>query len=139
MQLRMDKKDAIPIREWEEFLAIARRAGASDDTMIEDEVYESDPDIQIGYKIDVEHAGKRSSSGPDSVAVPAEILHGLLFITRQVASSDGDVRGLEAPAQRIIAEFNEHFLTPVLGPNPYAEGERDIAESIDGQRGDGDA
>jgi hypothetical protein len=58
MQLRMDKKDAIPIREWEEFLAIARRAGASDDTMIEDEVHESDPDIQIGFKIDVEHAGE---------------------------------------------------------------------------------
>jgi hypothetical protein len=136
MQFRMSRKDNIPLIDWEEFLVAARRAGATADTTVDEEPDPLDPEQMIGYTIDV--TPDADYEGPDSVTVPADVLHGLLFITRQVASSDGDVRGLEGSAQRIIAEFNEHFLTPALGPNPYAEGERAIAESIDGQ-GDGDA
>jgi hypothetical protein len=137
MQLRMSRKDNIPLTEWEEFLTAARRAGATADTTVDEEPDPLDPEQMIGYTIDV--TPDEDYEGPASVTVPADILHGLLFITRQVASSDGDVRGLEGAAQGIITEFNEHFLTPALGPNPYAEGEREIAESIDGQRGDGNA
>ena len=134
----MNKRDAIAIQEWERFLSTARRAGASDDTMVEEEADEQWTDVVVAYKIDAEPS-EESPDGPETVVVPAEILHGLLFVTRQVASSDGDLRGLEGAARRIVDEFNEHFLTPVLGPNPYAEGEQEIAELVDQQRGGGRA
>jgi hypothetical protein len=140
MQFRMSRKDNIPLPQWEEFLVAARRAGATADTTVDEEIDPLDPEQMIGYTIDVTPGeDDEDDEGPASVTVPADILHGLLFVTRQVASSEGDVRGLEGSAQRIIAEFNEHFLTPVLGPNPYADGERHIAEFADGQGGDGDA
>ena len=132
MQLRMYRKDNIPLTEWEEFLIAARRAGATTDTTVDEEPDPLDPEQMIGYTIDV--TPDEDYEGPDSVTIPADILHGLLFITRQVASSDGDVRGLEGSAQKILVEFNEHFLAPVLGPNPYAEGERNIADSTTGNR-----
>lgn len=127
MQIRMDKRDAIPIREWEQFLAAARRAGASNDTMVEEDVYEPDPDIVLGFKIDAKRDDDRPA-GPDRVAVPADILHDLLYVARTVANGDGDVRGLEPVARKAMEEFNEHFMEPVLGPDPWTAAARQIAE-----------
>jgi hypothetical protein len=122
----MGKRDSISIREWEEFLATARHAGATDVTMVEDEVYELDPDILIGFKIDLDHDD--ASAAPKRVAVPTDILHDLLYVARTVADGDGDVRGLEPAAKKALADFNEHFLTPVLGPDPWAAAAREMAE-----------
>jgi hypothetical protein len=122
----MDKRDSVSIREWEKFLATARHAGATDDTMVEDEVYEHDPDILIGFKIDVDHDDV--SAAPEGVTVPTDILHDLLYVARTVANGDGDVRGLEPVAMKALADFNEHFLTPVLGPDPWCAAAREIAE-----------
>jgi hypothetical protein len=126
MQIRMDRKDAIPIVEWEHFLTTARRAGATDDTTIEEETSHLDPETMIGYTIDVER--DEESDGPETVTIPAWLLHDLLFVARDVATSDGDVRGLEVPARRILDRFHDHFLAPVIGPNPWLSDENDKEE-----------
>lgn len=94
--------------------------------MVEDEVYERDPVIHIGFKIDV--ASKDALVTPKSVTIPTDILHDLLYVARTVANSDGDIRGLESTARDALADFNEHFLTPVLGPDPWAAAAREREE-----------
>jgi hypothetical protein len=122
----MEKQDAVSIREWEEFLSAARRAGATDDTMVVDEVYDHDPDIHIGFKVDL--TNKSAPAAPEHVAVPTSILHDLLYVARTVANDDGDAHGLGPVARGALAEFNEHFLAPVLGPDPWAAAARAIAK-----------
>jgi hypothetical protein len=126
MQIRMDKLDAIPIRDWEEFLATARRVGATDTALVEEEVYPPDSDARW-FKIDAQPVeGHRAR--PETIEVRAHVLHDLLYVTRAVARSDGNVCGLESVARKIMEEFNELFLERVLGPDPWAAAARKIAE-----------
>jgi hypothetical protein len=127
MELRMGRQDSIPIKEWEDFLALARRAGASNSTMVEEEAYDRDPDIVVGFKIET-GSGEGTPSRPAMVSVPTNILHDLIHVAREVASSDGDVRGLEATARETLDSFYDYFLEPTLGPNPWIAAAKETAE-----------
>jgi hypothetical protein len=129
MQLRMDRKDAIPLTEWEKFLTTARRAGATNDTTVDEQIDPLDPEQMIGYMIDIERA--EGFEGPTSVTIPAEHLHGLMYIARRVARNEGDARGLEEPAQTILDTLNDHFLEPIIGPVPWAAGDGDDQDDRD--------
>jgi hypothetical protein len=80
----------------------------------------------IGYTIDIERA--ETLEGPASVTIPAEYLHGLMFIARRVARDEGDARGLEEAAQKILDTLNDHFLEPIIGPVPWTAGDQDDGE-----------
>jgi hypothetical protein len=96
MSVRMDRKDAIPVREWEEFLAHARRIGASDDAMVTED-YDDDDRQPSGYLIEV--SGTEDAEAPEVVLLPTDLVHDLLHVVKVVASSGGDVRGLETAAK----------------------------------------
>jgi hypothetical protein len=123
MQLRMDRKDAIPLTEWEKFLTTARRAGATDDTTVDEQADPYDQEQMIGYTIDIDRAG--DFEGPVSVTIPAEHLHGLMFVARRVARNEGDARGLEESAQKILDTLSSYFLEPVIGQAPWLAGDED--------------
>jgi hypothetical protein len=127
MQIRMDRKDEIPLVEWEEFLATARRAGATDDAAVAEITQNPDSAFVMAYAIDVER--DEDFEGPQIVTIPADILHDLLHVVRYVANSDGDVRGLEEAARNSLDAFNDHFLTPAIGPNPWTDGDEDDSEA----------
>ena len=117
LTVQMDRKDEIPLAEWEEFLANARRAGAADDTPVAEDYDEEDPRTPSGFVITVEQAEPRVS--PENVVLPTDLVHDLIHVVTAVASSDGDVRGLEDTAKQALDHVNEYFRKPALGPNPW--------------------
>jgi hypothetical protein len=115
MQLHMDREDATTIRAWQAFLTAARLAGAAEDAAVEEVTDQQDPSIVTGFRIDT--GQDAAPAGPASVTVPADILADFLTVVRDVAISDGDVRGSEPTAQRGLARFSAYFLEPTLGPD----------------------
>ena len=112
--MQMDRQYEIPVVEWEEFLAHARRAGAADDTPVTEDYGEDDPRTPSGFVITVEQG--EPSATPENVLLPTGLVHDLIHIATVVAESDGDVRGLETTAKDILDHVNEYFRKPALGP-----------------------
>jgi hypothetical protein len=51
----------------------------------------------------------------------------LLSVVREVAQSDGDVRGLVEGARTALQRAHGHLLEPVLGEDLYGEAAKDDA------------
>jgi hypothetical protein len=118
ISVEMTHESAIPIKEWETFLAQARRAGATGNTAVAEVFAQGTDDVVIAYRIDVAGADK---AVPEVVTLPATLVQDLLHVASVVATSDGDVRSLQARAQNVVEDVQNHLLEPVLGPSPYAE------------------
>jgi hypothetical protein len=115
--VELEREDKLTIAQWESFLALARQAGAADDTPVEEVMVPRDDEILAGWRV---QAAGPAVAAPDSrVSLPACLVHELLSVVSEVATSDGDVRGLEAGARTAMQRAYDHLLMPVLGDNPY--------------------
>jgi hypothetical protein len=110
----------MPLGEWLKFLRAAQRAGAADDTAVAEVTAWQDDSVIIGYKVEVSSSSSATSE-PADVSLPTWLVHDLLSVVREVAQSDGDVRGLEGGARSALQAAYDHLLMPVLGENPYSE------------------
>ena len=81
--MQMDRQYEIPVVEWEEFLAHARRAGAADDTPVTEDYGEDDPRTPSGFVITVEQG--EPSATPENVLLPTGLVHDLIHIATVVA------------------------------------------------------
>jgi hypothetical protein len=126
ISVHMDRKEDAPITEWEEFLAQARRSGASDTTPVLEEFENDDPYRPRGWVIEVEQGD--DPAPPENVILPTDLVHDLIFVATEVANGDGDVRGLEVAARRVLDQLNEHFRSPALGPSPWTSKDDDEDE-----------
>jgi DNA-binding Lrp family transcriptional regulator len=109
--------DGTTIGEWARFLAVARAAGASENSVIEEVTAWQDDGILTGYKVATDQEDSEARPG-ELVTIPADILEDLLHVARQVAQSDGDVRGLEGmegSAGHALTSYAEHVMRPVAG------------------------
>jgi len=129
--VRLDYKDSHTIAEWERFLALARHAGAQDDAQVG---IAADPrygdDALDAYVIETEDDPDATETAPETVTVPARLVHDLLYVVRTVAQGDGDARGLVEPAKEVLETSTEYLLRPVLGRDPYQ-----VPRSDDGEQG----
>jgi hypothetical protein len=115
--VELERDDNLTVRQWEEFLAQARRAGAGDDTSVDEHMAQG-TDVLVGYRVTVEDP---DTTAPEHVVLPTWLMHDLLSVVKIVATSDGDVRGLGTGAQKALQSAYDHLLLPVLGENPYAD------------------
>jgi hypothetical protein len=117
MDIQMDRHDGTTIGEWTRFLAVARSAGANDASVVEEVTAWQDDSILTGYKIATGQDDLEAVPG-ELVMIPSGILEDLLYVARQVAQSDGDVRGLEGmegSAGHALTSYAEHVMRPVAG------------------------
>ena len=117
MHVEMDRHDGTTIGEWTRFLVVARAAGATEGSVVEEVTAWQDDGILTGYKVAAGEADSEAGPG-ELVTIPADILEDLLYVARQVARSDGDVRGLEGMegrAGQALNSYAEHVMRPVAG------------------------
>jgi hypothetical protein len=117
VSVKMNHNEAIPIIEWEQFLAKARQAGATDEAMVSEDVDERFSEVVNGWVIEVEQTGEPVAS--ETVTLPRQLVQNLIYIVTGVAEGDGDARMLTGPAKYTLDELNELFRTQALGPNPF--------------------
>jgi DNA-binding Lrp family transcriptional regulator len=117
MHVQMERHDGTTIGEWTRFLAVARAAGATEVSVVEEVAAWQDDGILTGYKVATSEANSEAEAG-ELVTIPAGILEDLLYVARQVARSDGDVRGLEGmegSAEQALTSYAEHVMRPMAG------------------------
>lgn len=114
--VELEREEQLTVRRWEQFLLQARRAGANDETPIDEHTHQG-ADVVVSYQIKVTDS---DVSEPEHVVVPTWLVHDLLSVVTIVAESDGDVRGLESGAQKALQTAYDYLLLPVLGENPYS-------------------
>ena len=118
MQVEMDRHDGTTIGEWMRFLTVARAAGATEGSVVEEVMAWQDDSILTGYKVASGEIDCEPGPG-ELVTIPASVLEDLLYVARQVAGSDGDVRGLEGmdgSAGKALTRYADHIMRPVAGP-----------------------
>jgi hypothetical protein len=126
--VELERNEQLTVRQWEQFLLQARRAGADDETPVNEHMHEG-TDVVVSYQIKVTES---RATAPEHVVVPTWLIHDLLSVVTIVAEGDGDVRGLESGAQKARQATYDYLLEPVLGENPYtSEDESESATSID--------
>lgn len=116
MRIEFEREDKLPLTRWEEFVRLARQAGAGDDTPVNEVMCDGTTDVLWGFRVELTDA---TSGAPEQVSLPTWLVHDLLRVVTEVAQSDGDVRGLETGARTALANAYDHMLTPVLGASPY--------------------
>jgi hypothetical protein len=113
--VELERDEQLTVRQWEQFLLQARRAGAGDETTVNEHMHEG-TDVVVSYQIKVTDS---VAAEPEHVVVPTWLIHDLLSVVTIVAESDGDVRGLESGAQKARQATYDYLLEPILGENPY--------------------
>ena len=125
MTVELERNERLTVGQWEQFLLQARRAGADDETLVDEHVHQG-TDVVGSYQVTVTDP---DTTEPQHVMVPTWLIHDLLSVVTIVAESDGDVRGLESGAQKALQTAYDYLLLPILGENPYsAASESDPAE-----------
>jgi hypothetical protein len=114
--VELERDEQLTVRQWEQFLLQARRAGAKDETPVDEHLHEG-TDVVVSYQVKVTDSGVAE---PEHVVVPTWLIHDLLSVVTIVAESDGDVRGLESGAQKALQAAYDYLLLPILGENPYS-------------------
>jgi len=117
LSIELEREESMTVRQWEEFLSLARRAGAADGTVVAEVTADHSEDILCSYRVERPDG---PVSGPEQVVLPTWLVHDLLSVVKEVATSDGDVRGLETGAKTALQHAYDHLLLPVLGENPYS-------------------
>jgi hypothetical protein len=112
VRIELEGSESLTVGDWEAFLRHARRAGAAASTGVR-EVMAEGTDVLVGWQVSLEGT---DDPAPETVALPVWLVHDLLSVVREVAQSDGDVRGLES-AQAALQNAYDHMLEPVLGEN----------------------
>jgi hypothetical protein len=118
LSIELERDESLTVRQWEDFLGHARRAGASDDTSVT-EVMCAGTDVLNSYRVEISEE-RRTGPGPEHVTLPTWLVYDLLSVVTEVAKSDGDVRGLESGAQTALQRTYDYLLRPVLGESPYS-------------------
>jgi hypothetical protein len=116
LSVELEREPDLTVSQWERFLAQARRAGASGDTLVA-EVIPDGTDVVCGYRVEIHDP--EPAAAPEQVTLPAALIQDLLNVVTEVAKSDGDVRGLVEGAQRAMQATYDLLLVPVLGLNDY--------------------
>jgi hypothetical protein len=123
ISIEMERENKLTIRQWEEFLLMARRAGAGDDTPVEEVTVPQEEDILTGWRVKAAVPAVADLDCP--VSLPAWLVQDLLRVVTVVAESDGDVSGLETGAQTALEHAHAHLLRPVLGQSVYSGDSKD--------------
>ena len=118
VSVELEREDKLTVGRWEEFLRLARQAGAGDGTPVAEVMCDGSSDVLCAYRVVL--SGDEEAQ-PEQVPLPVWLVHDLLSVVRLVAESDGDVRGLESGAQTALQNTYDHLLRPVLGENPYSD------------------
>jgi hypothetical protein len=119
MRIEFEREDKLPLAKWEEFVRLARQAGAGDDTPVDEVMCDGSSDVLRGWRVELSE--DTDTGEPGKVTLPAFIVQELMHVAKTVAESDGDVRGLEDHARTVLDFTYEHLLKPVLGENPHID------------------
>lgn len=101
IELMWDKSTTVG--EVEHFVSQVRTAGAGTDTVIEDITHDQDPNLILGWQVEVE--GDNGSVPVSEVTMPHRLMWNLHSLLEQITSGDGDVRALQDEVGQLDAQL----------------------------------
>lgn len=107
IQLTWDNR--IMLGELAQFVAHARAGGVGDGDALETVVAENDPDLQLGWRVEL---GEPTGGMEATVKLPVSLAGSIVELLNLVAESDGDVRGLQEGVVKIRDELLQALLRP---------------------------